>query len=41
MEPAALQQMSEMKNFIGLLLQIETEEVQDLQLGLDADHAWK
>ena len=41
MEPAALQRMSEMKKFIRLLLQIETEEVPDLQLSLDADHVWR
>ena len=40
MEPAALQRMSDMKIFTWLLLQIDTEEDPDLQLGLDADHVW-
>ena len=41
MEPATLQRMSEMKEFLIMLLQINTEEVQDLQLSLDADHVWR
>ena len=41
MESAALQRLSEMTKFLKLLLQIDTEEVQDLQLSLDADHAWQ
>ena len=33
-----MQRLSEMKKFLKLMLQIDTEQIQDLQLSLDADH---